>query len=122
MFEITEEMKQAAQQAKKNKITYAKEHLKLEWADEDHWRSLSKLYTVRLPQYYHPATDTRYARRLVKKLGGDMNEYLEYCGCRTLKELVSLNTTHNAVCFCGLILEWWHEKQTETIEFEEDED
>lgn len=45
----------------------------------------------------------------------------EYCGCRTLKELVSLNPTHNAVAFCGFILEWWHEKQTETIEFEEDE-
>lgn len=121
MFEITEEMKQAAQQAKKDKIAYAKEHLDLDWGDDEkHWKSLGKLYNVRLPAYYHSSEETKYARRLFKKLGGDMNEYLEYSGCRTLKELVSLNPTHNAVAFCGFILEWWHEKQTETIEFEDD--
>lgn len=110
MFEITEEMKQAAQQAKKDKIAYAKENLKLEWADEKHWKFLAQSYGVRLPAYYHPSSDTKYARRLVKKLGGDLNEYLEYSGCRTLKELASLNPTQNAVAFCGFILEWWHEK------------
>ena len=115
-------MKQAAQQAKKDKIAYAKEHLDLDWGDDEkHWKSLGKLYNVRLPAYYHSSEETKYARRLIKKLGGDMNEYLEYSGCRTLKELVNLNPTHNAVAFCGMLLEWWHEKQTETIEFEEDE-
>ena len=53
MFEITEEMKQAAQQAKKDKIAYAKEHLDLDWGDDEkHWKGLSKRFGFRLPVYY----------------------------------------------------------------------
>lgn len=107
---------QAAQQAKAEKIKWAKENLDLDWGeDETHWKELAKKYSFRLPSYYQPNTETRYCKRLMKHLGADMQEYLEYCGCKTLAELVRLNPRENAVAFCGYILEWWEEKNVSSV-------
>lgn len=95
-----------AQQAKQEKIAWAKANLKLDWEDLPHWKSLSSKYGFRLPSYYQPGTETRYLKRLMKHCNVDMNDYLESCGVRTVKELVCLNPTHPAFVFCGFALEW----------------
>lgn len=102
---------QAAQEAKKAKVEWAKENLYLSYLDEPTWRELSKKYSFRLPSWYQPASSTKYCKRLMKHLGGDMQEYIEYCGCKTLTQLVKLNPEETAVAFCGHILEWWDEKK-----------
>lgn len=122
--EITQELRQEylaqAKLAKQDKVKWAKEHLKLEYADERHWKSLASSYNLRLPQKYTPASSTKYVKRMAKALGIDILEYVEAMGCRTLLEMVKLNPKQNAVAFCGFFLEWHHENQTDPVEYEED--
>ena len=123
--EITEELRQQylaqARLAKHEKVEWAKENLKLEYADEGHWRALASSYNLRLPQKYTPASSTKYVKRMAKALGVDIQEYVEAMGCRSLLEMVKLNPKQNAVAFCGVFLEYWHELlQTDPVEYEED--
>lgn len=101
---------QAAQLAKAEKMEFAKANLQLNYSDSEHWKELSKKWGWRQPSYYQPNTATKYAKRLMKHLGADMQEYLEFCGCKTLAQLVKLNPQETAQAFCGYILEWWEEK------------
>lgn len=104
-----------AQQAKQEKIAWAKENLKLDWEDLPHWKSLASKYKFRLPSYYQPGTETKYLKRLMKHCNIDMNAYLESCGVRTVKELVWLNPTHPAVAFCGYGLEYVDEVKSSAV-------
>lgn len=110
MFEITEEMKQAAQQAKKDKIAYAKEHLDLDWGDDEkHWRELAKKFEFRLPVFYQPNTETKYIKKLFRKVGVDIQLYLADCGITTLKRLNAMNPQEPAFVSIGFAMEWLDE-------------
>jgi len=103
------EMQEKARISREQKKEQAK-NLKLEYADETHWRSLASEYGLRLPTAYLPNTETRYVKRAAKKLGVDLQEYLEDCGVKNVKQLVQLNPTHTALSEVGMLLEWYKEK------------
>ena len=81
-------------------------HLKNDFSDLPHWKELASKYGVRLPSYYQPASETKYLRRLFKKVDMDIKDYLEACGVSTLKQLVKLNPDYPAYAEMGLALEY----------------
>ena len=81
-------------------------HLKNDFNDLPHWKELASKYGVRLPSYFQPNTETKYLRRLFKKVEMDIQEYLEACGVSTLKQLVKLNPNYPAAAEYGLALEY----------------
>lgn len=107
--------------ARQEKIAWAADNLDMEWGeDEKVWKELFSLYGVRSPQRHIPASQTKYLKKMMKTVGANVQEYLEACGCKTLAGLVRLNPRENAVASCGFFIEYWHEKQTENIEYLED--
>ncbi|MNH38326.1 hypothetical protein D3C79_993410 [compost metagenome] len=90
-------------------MEFAKVNLKLDYLDEPTWRELSKKYLFRLPSWYQPATQTRYIKRLFKHVGMDIQDYLEACGVKSLKELNTLNPNEPAFASVGFALEWVEE-------------
>lgn len=103
------EMQEKARIAREQKKEQAK-LLKTEYADEKHWRELASSVGVRLPTTYLANTETKYLRRVAKKLNIDMQEYLDDCGVKNLRQLVELNPTHTALSEVGLLLEWYSDK------------
>lgn len=81
-------------------------HLKNDFSDLPHWKELASKYGVRLPSYFQPASETKYLRRLFKKVDMDIKDYLEACGVSTLKQLVRLNPDYPAAAEVGLALEY----------------
>ena len=65
-----------ARQQKKEKAAL----MQGDFLDLPHWKSLASKYGVRLPSYVHSNTETKYLRRLFRKLELDINEYIEACG------------------------------------------
>lgn len=106
---------QAAQQAKAEKMEWAKNNLKLDYMDEPTWRELSKKYSFRLPSWYQPAKQTRYVKRLFKHVGMDIQDYLEACGVKSLRELNALNPNEPAFASVGFALEWIEENKNGTV-------
>lgn len=88
----------------------ANAHLKQDFSDLPHWKELASKYGVRLPSYYQPSTETKYLRRLFKKLNLDINEYIEACGVKGIKSLVNMNTNYPAWAEIGLALEYIDER------------
>lgn len=88
----------------------AAKSLKQDWEDIQHWKELASKHGVRLPSYVHPNTETKYLKRLFKKLNLDIQEYLDSCGVKTAKSLVNMNTNYPAYAEVGLALEWINER------------
>ena len=105
---LTEEQKQLAQVARREKIL-AGESLRHDWADVDHWRILAKSMGTRLPQSYQPATSTKYIRKIAKKMGVDIKEWIESTGCNNLAEINKLNPNIPAYVMTGWMLEYFDE-------------
>jgi hypothetical protein len=103
-------MQEKARIAREQKKEAAK-LLKVLYADEKHWRELASSAGIRLPTAYLPSTETKYLRRAAKKLNIDMQEYLDDCGVKNLRQLVEINPTHTALCEVGLLLEWHFDKK-----------
>lgn len=101
-----EEMLIKAAEVKAAKKAWAEDNLKQDWADKSHWQELASKYSVRLPVWYIPATETKYLKRLFRQLEMEINEYVDAMGCSNIKELVSGNTTMPAWVAVGLALEW----------------
>lgn len=95
-----------AQAARRAKAQWAKENLKLEYDDEEHWKELSKLYNFRLPIYNIPNTSTKYLKRFFSHMKLDIKDYLDYCGIGSVKELVSLNPEYTARAEVGIAMEY----------------
>lgn len=111
---ITEEDRLKAKATKQAKIDWANENLYFDFGDDEkHWRELSKKYGVRLPAWYIPGSETKHIKRMLTKLGADIKEYVEDSGYSTLKQMVKDDPTWGAKPQCGLVLEWWDEKQAE---------
>lgn len=107
--EITQEQIEAAKKAREAKKAWAAANLQMGYADEDYWRQLGKEAGVRLPQRHIANTESKYLKRMLKKLDIDSKEYLESCGVRGFKELASLNPQGTALSEVGLLLEYWKE-------------
>lgn len=102
---LTDEQKQLAQEARREKIL-AGESLRHDWADIEYWRLLAKSMGTRLPQSYQPATSTKYIRKIAKKVGVDIKEWIESTGCANLAEINNLNPNIPAYAMTGWMLEW----------------
>lgn len=85
-------------------------NLKQDWMDKNHWTQLASSFGVRLPVYYQgPEQASKYLRRMCKQLNVNLDTYIESTGCRSLKELVSLNPNYPAYAFVGMFLEYINE-------------
>lgn len=98
--------REAAQEASRIKreqsIAYAEANLKNDWQDTSYWKDLSSKHGVRLPAWYIANTSTKYIKRLFRMKNMDIREYVESCGCKSLKELVDLHPSYPAwveLCF-----------------------
>ena len=97
-------------QEKRAELREAGKSLFHDFEDEKHWKQLASLYGIRLPAKHIPSTQTKYLKRVAKKLNFDYKDYLEDCGAKTLKQLVEMNENWPAYSEVSLMLEWWDEK------------
>ena len=81
-------------------------NVRTEYADMPYWRELASKYGVRLPVSHFPATEVKYVKRASKKLGVDLNNYVESTGCKSLKEYAEINENWSAGAMVGLFLEY----------------
>lgn len=100
---------QKAQESRDAKKVFAEENLKLDWQDENFWRASAASLGVRLPQRFD--VGSKAVKKIAKKLGVDLNEFLATTGCSTLKELVELNPTFPSFALCGLVIEYHLEQK-----------
>lgn len=101
------EMQQKATQTRLDKQAYAEAHLKLDYADMSHWEALASEFGVRLPHHNTPNTDTKYIKRIARKIGVDISEFIvEATGAKNLADLNSINPTWTSRAMCGLLLEY----------------
>lgn len=98
-------MKEKTKQ-KKEAMKAAAKLLKTDYTDMPHWEGLAREAGVRLPQHIIPSTETKYLKRMCKKLNVDIQDYLESCGVSTIKQLIALNPLWTARAECGMLLEW----------------
>ena len=114
MIVLTEELKQKAQEAKKAKMLFAEQSLKLDWGDESHWKELAKKLNVKMPVWYHPNTNVKFLKRLFKKVGIDIKEYVQDMGYSTLTKMMQDNPHMPAYAEYGFALEYISEKKGST--------
>ena len=96
-----------ARVSREEKLKYAEENLQMSYGeDDDHWTKLAKKHGIRLPQKHIPASETKYLKKALKKLGVTPKEWLEEEGLTTLKQFAILNPTWTARAHVGLLLEY----------------
>jgi len=107
------DMSQYREQAKASRLAKqeASKSLKQDFADMNTWKELASKHGVRLPSYTAPWTETKYLKRIMKKLGVEPKEYLEACGVTTIKKLVEMNPDTPAYMEVGMLLEYYDEQQ-----------
>lgn len=84
---------------------WALTNLKTEYEDKALWSELASSYGVKMPLWWKPASETKYVKRAAKKVGVDINLFVQATGFTTLKEFVSANPKLSAVGLVGLYLE-----------------
>lgn len=119
---MSQEQREAVRLKRLADQKWAKANLKDDFADEPVWRTLGSEYGVRFPQRHVPATELKYLKRTCKKLGLEINTFLESTGFTTLKQLVSANKTYPSWAFVGLILEFYHDHKTNQYKYPSDID
>lgn len=109
------DMSQYREQAKASRLAKqeAAKSLKQDFdiVDINTWKELASKHGTRLPSYVHPNTETKYLKRLFKKVDMDIKDYLEACGVTTLKKLAALNPDYPAWAEYGLALEYIDEQK-----------
>lgn len=108
--EQREEMREKGAESRRLKQEWAQNNLKLSYEDENCWTELAKEANVRLPLRNVPATEVKYVRKLLKRLNIDQKEWLDVEGYSSLKQFGLNNPEWTARAHCGLVLEWWKEK------------
>lgn len=112
---LTEEQRKEGQERRKRNTERLKKEAEafIDFEDDmKYWESLASKYKIRLPAYYYPASELKYVRRTLSKLGLDSAWYLDHNGC-SIKEMAQLNPTWNARAMCGLILEDYESEEKE---------
>ena len=107
-----EAVREKAKESMAAKKAWAVEHLDQEWEDESHWRMLASKHGVRLPNWWIPNTSTKYIKRVFQDKGIDIGEYLEDCGCKTVKQLAAFKPTFPCWVEIGFALEYIDERST----------
>lgn len=109
--EQREEMRVKANETREAK-KLAGQHLKQDFSDELHWRMLASKYGARLPAKHIAGDETKYLRRLFKKVDMDIGAWLnECCGLTKLIQLHELNPDWPMYAHVGTALEWVDEQK-----------
>lgn len=95
--------KEARQLKKEQGEKYAKENLKLEYADSPHWKRLSSDAGWRMPPWWE-AYNAKRIRKLLKCIGRDGAWLTNHWGVN-INKVGNLNPTYTCYAICGLILE-----------------
>lgn len=114
---ITEEQREQAKQQRLADQEYARNNLKINYADQAHWTGLAAKYNSKLPSWWRPASDLKYLRRIAKKANFDLNVFVDSTGCSNIKEWVGLNPNYTAVGVAGPLLEFIDEYFTNPTVF-----
>lgn len=101
---IAQQKAQASRDAKK---LFAEENLKLVYFDEPYWSARASDLNIRLPQKYD--VGAKGIRKVAKKLGVNIKEFLDSTGCSNINELVQLNPTWNSRALAALVMEFYLE-------------
>lgn len=85
---------------------WANEHLNTLYADEQFWREKASEFSIRLPMWWKPASDTKYVRRACKKLGIDIKDFVASTGFSNINQFVQNNPCWSALAVVGLCIEY----------------
>lgn len=104
------QMQAKVRASKEAKRTWANDNLKINYADEAHWRSLASEAAFRLAPSYEPSTNAKYIRRLLKHIGKD-NSWLElHTGCKNANAFAKMEPAWTAFAIQGTLLENYFEE------------
>lgn len=109
--EMTQEQREAASIARQAKKAFAESNYIQSFADEPYWRQLSSFYDVRMPVRSAGPHETKYLRRVAKKVGVSLDDYVESTGFSTLKAFCTANDKYAAWVHVGLFLEFVEEQR-----------
>ncbi|AZD19679.1 hypothetical protein C4K24_0345 [Pseudomonas chlororaphis subsp. aurantiaca] len=93
-----------ANAARQRAQDYARENLKLDFADKTHWRELAGARGIHLPAWYVTATGGRLGR-YAERLGLTIHDVHAATGCRSFRALVQMNPTYPLFAHVGVLLE-----------------
>lgn len=99
-----EEHRAAAAAAREAAQQFARESLRLDFADAQHWRDLASAAGIRLPAWYVRCT-AGGIRRYCARLGLDLSTIEDATGCRSYREFAALNPTWPLFAIVGVLLE-----------------
>jgi len=74
---MTDEDRAKSLAVKEEKKAWALENLKQDFEDLVSWKDLSSKHGVRLPLYYVPGTEIKFIKRMAKKKGVEINDFVE---------------------------------------------
>lgn len=117
---MTDEDRLKSAQVKEEKKQWALANLKQDFEDIQVWKDLASKHAVRLPIYYAAGTEIKFVKRMSKKLGVNIDEFLESTGFTTLKQMALSNPTWPSYALCGILLEYAEEVNGEKIRTESD--
>lgn len=103
---MTEQQREEVRLKRISDQEWAKENLKTEYMDENYWRELSSKFSCRLPNWWLPSSEIKYLRRASKKVGIDLQTFVDSTGFPTIKQFVKVNSRLTALCMVGLLLEF----------------
>lgn len=113
--QMTDEDRAKSKLVKDQKREWALLNLRQEFQDFGSWKELSSKFGVRLPVYYVPGTDIKFIRRMAKKIGVSIDDFVETTGCVSLKEFAMSNINWPCYALCGVFLEWVNSLDGEKI-------
>ena len=122
-FNITPELIEKAQQARKKKRANGLATYKVDWRDDQHWQELAKEASnllgvkISLPQH-HIAPSGIKLDRFAAQLGVELGESFFGVGFRNTSYAIKQENArraegskYNHRMYCGLVLELWKEKR-----------
>lgn len=104
---MTDIQRQAVKDKRIADQEYARQHLKIEYMDENYWRDIASELGCRLPNWWIPGTEVKYLRRISKKLNFDLKLFVESTGFSNIKDFCETNSKFTALSLSGLLLEWY---------------
>ena len=116
-FNITPELIEKAQQARKEKRANGLAMFKVDWRDDQHWQELAREAGIKLPQH-HVAPSGIKLDRFAEQLGVELGEAFFGIGVKNTTNAVKKEnlarpegSKYNHRMYCGLVLELWKEKK-----------
>jgi hypothetical protein len=104
---------QAKAKATREAKKLAGKNLKQDFPDESHWRDLASRIGFRMPASYIPCSETKYLKKLLKLCNIHPTGWVEIEGYSSLKGFAVDNPDWPCYARCGLVLEYYFDKEGE---------